>query len=556
MTNRPKSIADALAEVQHKVNEERRMRLAKMAETYLDEAGKADTVKAFFSSITKKKPAPGTPGVGPQPEFNTPKPVAGTGAQPGYNSPVGSGQPASGAKPAPSSMAPEGKPGAAQPDYNTPKPVAGTGPQPGAPAPTPSTSVPSAGSRTAAPTPSSTAVSAAADDAKKVTKIANGVGAVTGAGIIGAGVMATKGNVSPTANAASAPVGGGRSQGPGGPTNQGERDAAAANRTAPAPVRSAPKAAPAAPRNPDPQNLGSFSTNNNSKYGYAAPGSDEDTAANFFASSKRQMADRAGNGETEDGGKSKGKKKMSESTMIDAFLALQNTKAGNVFEAAKKLKGNQDKLDKNHNDKLDKQDFKMLRGEKMEEDVEHVEEERMSKGRKDALARKTSFTADPPRKLEPEPKKTKSEKIKDYRADRDKNGEMEESIFSEAELEHIASILEINDQSVSARQLTDEETEAPAKRGRGRPAGSRSGSTYGDEGPAEPKRVAAQIRDVKSYFNDDKKEVVKVTHPTKGSTHEVGIKAANDFNRDYASAGKPAHKDAVEAAFVKKHMGG
>ena len=87
------------------------------------------------------------------------------------------------------------------------------------------------------------------------------------------------------------------------------------------------------------------------------------------------------------------------------------------------LKGGQKKLDKNHNGKIDGQDFKILRKEEV------VDEERMSKGRRDALARKTSFTADPPRRLEkPEPKETKSDKIKAYRADRDKHGEMEEEV--------------------------------------------------------------------------------------------------------------------------------
>jgi hypothetical protein len=63
--------------------------------------------------------------------------------------------------------------------------------------------------------------------------------------------------------------------------------------------------------------------------------------------------------------------------------------------------------------------------EKQEKAVkeEVVDEERMSKGRRDALARKTSFTADPPRRLEPEQKKTKSDKMKAYRADRDKHME-------------------------------------------------------------------------------------------------------------------------------------
>ena len=40
-----------------------------------------------------------------------------------------------------------------------------------------------------------------------------------------------------------------------------------------------------------------------------------------------------------------------------------------MFAEAKKLKGDQYKLDKNKNGKLDSQDFKMLRGEKVEEEV-------------------------------------------------------------------------------------------------------------------------------------------------------------------------------------------
>ena len=91
------------------------------------------------------------------------------------------------------------------------------------------------------------------------------------------------------------------------------------------------------------------------------------------------------------------------------------------------LKGGQKKLDKNHNGKIDGQDFKILRKEEV------VDEERMSKGRRDALARKTSFTADPPRRLEkPEPKETKSDKIKAYRADRDKHMEEEVEAVDEA----------------------------------------------------------------------------------------------------------------------------
>ena len=49
----------------------------------------------------------------------------------------------------------------------------------------------------------------------------------------------------------------------------------------------APKKAAPAAANPDPNNYGSFSTNNNSPYGFAQGGSSDDTAANFFASDKR-----------------------------------------------------------------------------------------------------------------------------------------------------------------------------------------------------------------------------------------------------------------------------
>ena len=413
MTNRPKSIADALAEVQHKVNEERRMRLAKMAETYLDEAGKADTVKAFFSSITKKKPAPGTPGVGPQPEFNTPKPVAGTGAQPGYNSPVGSGQPASGAKPAPSSMAPEGKPGAAQPDYNTPKPVAGTGPQPGAPAPTPSTSVPSAGSRTAAPTPSSTAVSAAADDAKKVTNIAKGVGAAATVGAVGAGVMATKGSGSPSADAAPAPA----------------ADAAPAPANAPTPpprptgraladiggtprasaTRSAPQAksdaGPAAPADPHAKSKSMFN----------ALSGDNDTSANFFAADaqrQRELGGKAANdwSDEESGGKSK-KKSVKESTLISAFMRLQTSSNPNIFEAAKKMKGMCPTCGKSSCQCAG--DVKEEKDKKADKDYDG--DGKIESGKDEVWG--SRFKA-----------AKKAEKMKAYRADRDKHGEMEEEV--------------------------------------------------------------------------------------------------------------------------------
>jgi hypothetical protein len=131
-------------------------------------------------------------------------------------------------------------------------------------------------------------------------------------------------------------------------------------------------------------------------YGYAAPGSSEDTAANFFSSAAKQQKAETGqkapndfSSEEESGGKTKGKKSMKESALINAALGLIGQE--NMFEAAKRmkgtcsscgkmpcqcsgdvkeeLKGNQKKIDANHNGKVDAQDFKILRGKKkMEEE--------------------------------------------------------------------------------------------------------------------------------------------------------------------------------------------
>ena len=52
----------------------------------------------------------------------------------------------------------------------------------------------------------------------------------------------------------------------------------------------------------------------------------------------RRKQSQIDNDEAAESGPSKGKKKMSESVLINAFLKLQKTDAGNIFEAAKKMK--------------------------------------------------------------------------------------------------------------------------------------------------------------------------------------------------------------------------
>jgi len=103
--------------------------------------------------------------------------------------------------------------------------------------------------------------------------------------------------------------------------------------------------------------------------------------------------------------------------------------------------------------------------------------------------------------------------------------------FSEAELEHIAAILEANpvapvadDYSgaaggVSKRDLSDETVaEEEVKRGRGRPKGSKSGSKHGSgsDSTVETKNLAAQIR-----FSRPSDGHFMLKHPKTGVTKAV-----------------------------------
>jgi hypothetical protein len=427
MSNK-KTIQEALAEVQFRVNEERRMRVARMAE----EAGLLDEVKvsmpkgsagAAGSALTKTVPKTGfkppkaptsdqpypveAPGpmlkpIKPdaQPAFNTPKPVPGTGPQPSTVVQRNSvpGAPTSGARPGPSTMSSQGKPGASQPAFNTPKPVPGTGPQPGL----------------SVKPPAKTGMSNVERAA-----VATGIGA----GAIGIAGMQNQGSSSApeapkpkpevSATSVSTNKGDSTSYGPGNKfkgtikdfqsKNTGSTVGQALNaiqgKTAitggkndssviasqrdkeshkgPVLPVYTPKAGTVMNKGEKPGKV----DNRNTEPGFSGNSGAELTGALSKKSSptesptpaaakppettKRASYDAMGNAtgdeERESGGKGKSKaKRVAESALINAFFALQNTSAGNIFEAAKKLKGNQGKLDKNHNGELDKEDFKIM----------------------------------------------------------------------------------------------------------------------------------------------------------------------------------------------------
>lgn len=149
----------------------------------------------------------------------------------------------------------------------------------------------------------------------------------------------------------------------------------------------------------------------------------------------------------------------------------------------------------------------------------------------------------------------------------------EEVEFSEAELAHIAAILEANpvapvpdDYSgaaggVSKRDLSDETVaEEEMKRGRGRPKGSKSGARTKSggsvTGESETKNLAAQIRFAAQSGARDGKGNYMLKHPTTGQTKAVSAKAATEFYNKYASAEKPAQKQAHHDEFLAKHFGG
>ena len=155
----------------------------------------------------------------------------------------------------------------------------------------------------------------------------------------------------------------------------------------------------------------------------------------------------------------------------------------------------------------------------------------------------------------------------------------EEVEFSEAELEHIAAILEgpvaptpsgyevkaFGSSTSRSGTLTDEAiAEEEAKRGRGRPMGSKSGSKYGSSGgnAAGVTHLVDQIKHAGTRGISDGKGnyMLKHEHGTnkdgspKVLTAAVPQKSANDFYKAYHNTEKPTGKQEIHDKFVAKHF--
>ena len=188
-------------------------------------------------------------------------------------------------------------------------------------------------------------------------------------------------------------------QGPGEdwPVGTTQKDKPSFLAPAPAPAASAPAPAPAAPAPAPEKATSNFSS----------------TVSDFLRRPAANINNWLGSSE-EESGPSKGKKKMSESTLINSFLKLQETKAGNVFEAAKKMNKVCPKCGKSPC--------------QCDGDPKKVEEEKELSPKQKKIAAlagdKDKLDAGDFAAL----RAKKSEKMKAYRADRDKHGEMEEEV--------------------------------------------------------------------------------------------------------------------------------
>jgi len=301
------------------------------------------------------------------------------------------------------------------------------------------------------------------------------------------------------------------------------------------------------------------------------------------------------------------KKKMSESTLINSFLNLQTSGASNMFEAAKKLKGDQHKLDKNQNGKLDSQDFKMLRGEKMEEakkadkdydgdgKIESSKDEVWGsrfKAAKKAGKMDEASSSDPdfaaPRpdgtkkptdiEFKPKPEEKKPEDkvpLPPKRPDSMK----EEVSFSETELAHFEAVIARKDQkgkergigdTVDSADLTDEYMYEMAQRGvkagtkRGsykkkatdlsgkRVAGADAGTDESDKGIPH---VLDQIRDNKENERGFKTITNPNSKPEAPVTKQIHRSELHSFYDDYHNTEKPADKEKKYSNFLGKHFG-
>jgi predicted nucleic acid-binding Zn-ribbon protein len=355
-------------------------------------------------------------------------------------------------------------------------------------------------------------------------------------------------------------------------------DPAPSATSTPAPAPSAtPTPAPAPEKAPE---ITSKSPNDNeaptSKSNFSS------TVSDFLGRPVANIKNWLGSSE-EESGPSKGKKKMSESTLINSFLKLQETKAGNVFESAKKMNKVCPKCGKSPC--------------QCDGDPKKVEEEKELSPKQKKIAAlagdKDKLDAGDFAAL----RAKKSEKIKSYRADRDKHGEMEEEVeFSDSELAHFASIAEsagaapvdqgkANQKKLRApqsergigetlpeRDLTDEYNyKYMDEMARGVKAGQKRGSykkkatdlkgnrvASADAEPDEGSKGVPHVLDQIRHGHEDEQGFKTITHPASSPeapvTKRIHRSELHGFYDKYHNTDKPREKEKAYSEFLGKHF--
>jgi peptidoglycan hydrolase-like protein with peptidoglycan-binding domain len=253
-------------------------------------------------------------------------------------------------------------------------------------------------------------------------------------------------------------------------------------------------------------------------------------------------------------------------SLIEAFKKLHETKSGNLFEKAKKLDkvGKEDEDIDNDGDK-DKTDSYLHNRRKaiakaMKEAIDPkirppVKKDPNAEGMVKGGEKAKEMTPTPEYDTKPDGvqrsgKSSLPQSVSDKMRGKGDKLNTEEVEFSEAELAHMASVLE------EGRRKPGEE---PKKRGRkaGVKVGSynKQGGSSNTEGGTEPKNLAAQIRFASQSGANDGKGNYMLKHPKTGETKAVPVKAATEFYNKYTGAEKPADKMAHHDAFLTKHFG-
>jgi hypothetical protein len=268
------------------------------------------------------------------------------------------------------------------------------------------------------------------------------------------------------------------------------------------------------------------------------------------------------------------------SPMIEAFLKLHKKNSNNLFNEAKKHKKQMDPVGKEDDDidndgDVDSSDkYLHNRRKAISKNIKESGDEgtagAVKKDGKDVV----SPTAPGGSGYKKEGPSDSDRKKMDNLV---KKVQKEEVEFSEEELAHIASILEApvaptpadysgSSNGVSKRDLSDETIVETKKKDpselqkRGRKAGVKVGAYKKagedeDEGSTDTGRghPLQQIRDAQSKGNTTASGGYMITH--KGQTKEVPGKEARSYYSDYHNASNPRKKEEVHNSFLNKHFG-